>query len=776
MRKTEVLKYGYRFKKFEADADVSAYLLPAFDDSGWDEVRVPHDWAIGEEFRAEYDANESTIKADGIEKPILLTGRTGALPSMGTGVYRRWLDLSDFTSEDRLFLELDGVMYESVVYLNGKYVGGCHYGYKSYCVELTDSVNSGGNLLAIVATVRRDCSRWYTGGGIFRHVRLVKKPYGHIRYNGVWVRQLSASSEEARLYARIDREGEGEVALTVISPEGETAFEGKTAEAGMHIRLEAPALWDIDSPYLYTLKAVYGEDEAEVRFGLRRSEFTPDGYFLNGRKLKLHGVCMHHDLGSLGSAVNKAAIKRQLTILRDMGVNAVRTSHNPPAPELLDLCDELGFLVLDEFLDEWYTGKVRNGYAKYYHDHAIGDIADIVRRDRNHPSVIMWSTGNEMLEQWQEDGWKPTKALAEATRLSDPTRPVTCGFSAIHDAERNNMYHYADVVGINYQPYVYEEYHKRYPDMPLFGSETASCVSTRGVYRLPPEVEIPAKAYDDLTVSAYELCAPGWAYYAERELWYQRKCDFVAGEFVWTGFDYLGEPTPYYGGWPARSSQFGAVDLAGLPKNRYYCYKAAWGDEGVLHIFPHWNWREAERVPVHVYTNYPCTELFINGKSQGKRYLEPEDELHAFRMTWDDITFEAGELTAVGYDADGKEATRRTVKSAGEPHSIRLTADREVISADGDDLVYITAAIVDKEGNLCPRADDRLIFSVTGAGELLTTDAGDHRETEPFTRHDKKALSGMLVACVRSIREAGTITVACKGEGLLSHSIDIITE
>lgn len=775
MRTTKLLKYGYKFKKFEADTDVSEYLTADFEDNEWDEVRVPHDWAIGEEFRSEYDANESTIKADGIEKPILHTGRTGALPSIGVGVYRKWLDLSDFSPENRLFLELDGVMYESAVYLNCIRVGGCHYGYKSYCVELTDGVKEGENLLTIVATVRRDCSRWYTGGGIFRHVRLVEKPRECINYNGVWIRQLSASEEEAHLYVEIDIEGEGEVSLTVVSPTGESVFEGKTTEAGLHIRLQNPVLWDVDAPNLYTLKAVYGEDECSVPFGVRRSEFRPEGYFLNGRKLKLNGVCMHHDLGSLGSAVNVAAIRRQLTILRGMGVNAIRTSHNPPAPELLDLCDEMGFLVLDEFFDEWYTGKVKNGYAKYYRDYAISDVVDIVRRDRNHPSIIMWSTGNEMLEQWHADAWKPTKALAEATRFADPTRPVTCGFNAIYDAERNNMYHYCDVIGTNYQPYIYETYHKRFPEKPIFGSETASCVSTRGLYRLPAEVEIPAKAYDDIAVSAYELVAPSWAYYAERELWYQRKCDYVAGEFMWTGFDYLGEPTPYYDKWPARSSQFGAIDLAGLPKNRYYCYKSAWADEGVLHIFPHWNWEEGQQVPVHVFTNYPCAELFINGKSQGKRYLDPEDEIGAFRLRWEETVFEAGEVTAVAYLEDGKEAMRTTVKTAGRPHAIRLTADREVIDADGDDLVYITASIVDKDGTLCPTADNRLTFSVKGEGELLTTDAGDHRETEPFTRHDKRALSGMLVGCVRSTLEGGVVTVTCEGEGLLSQSIEIIT-
>lgn len=768
-RRTQLLKYGFRFHKFDVDADISAALIPDFDDSDWSEVRVPHDWAIDGEFRAEYDANESTIKADGIEKPILLTGRTGALPSIGCGVYRKWLHVPQ--GDEHISLVLDGVMWESEVYLNGARIGGCHFGYKSYEVDLTRAVKRGEeNLLCVVAKVFRDCSRWYTGGGIYRHMYLVSKPEVHIEYNGVWVRQLCAGPSHARFEVSAQTVGADVFSAEVFSTDGALIASGQSERGAFIFEIDSPHLWDVDDPHLYSVKVSLDSGDSEtVRFGARSSRFTPEGYFLNGRRLKINGVCLHHDLGSLGSAVNTAAIRRQLTILRGMGVNAVRTSHNPPAPELLCACDEMGFLVMDEIFDEWSSAKVQNGYAKYFDAHAVTDACDVIRRDRNHPSIILWSVGNEMLEQWNDDGWYFTKLLTDAVREKDPTRPVTAGFSAFPHSENNSMLFYTDVVGINYQPYLYRTFREKYPDMIMFGSETASCISTRGVYRLPARVEIPAEPYDDLAVSAYELCAPGWAYCAERELAYQRDCPYVAGEFIWTGFDYLGEPTPYYGAWPSRSSYFGAVDLAGLPKNRYYCYKAAWTDEGVLHIFPHWNWEghEGQNVPVHIYTNFPEAELFINGVSQGRRTLDAADELKRFRMMWEDTVYQPGQLLAVAYDKDGNEAMRACVKTAGAPCAVTLEADRKFLACDGDDLCYITASIVDSEGNVCHTACDRLAFSVTGAGELLTTDAGDQRETEPFTRPDKKALSGKLVACVRSLPGvSGMINIKCGGAGL----------
>lgn len=771
------LKYDFKFKKFEEGADVKTYLSADFDDGDWEAVRVPHDWAIKEAFEEFCDTAIESVKADGILKPIFYTGRTGALPSIGTGVYRKWIDIEEADKDRRIFLECDGIMWHSEIYVNGILCGQNHFGYKSFAVDITDALVFGGrNLLCVVATVDTECSRWYTGGGIFRNIRIVKKPMLHIPYCGVWACQLSATKNLAIYELSVDVDGGFKA--EILSPKGERLQKIETGENSVIFEIENPELWDITNPVLYTAKITIASGDSEtVRFGPRSSVFTKDGYFLNGRRLKLNGVCMHHDLGSIGAAVNVSALRRQLEIMKNMGVNAYRTSHNPPAPELLELCDEMGIVVMDEFFDEWKDPKISNGYAKYFDEHAVSDLQEVIKRDRNHPCVILWSTGNEIGEQYQEEGWRVTKMLTEAVHRTDPTRPVTAGLSALAEALNYHQPFYLDVVSFNYHPHMYKALHEKFPEFCLLGSETASCVSTRGVYHLPAVVDNPVKECDDLACSAYELSAPIWGYYAEHEFAAQRDCPYVAGEFVWTGFDYLGEPTPYYTQWPSRSSYFGIVDMAGLPKNRYYGYMAAWTDKPVLHIFPHWNWEgyEGQNVPVHVYTNYPCAELFINGVSQGKRYLDDTDEIRRFRLIWDDTIYQPGEVLAVAYDKDGNEATRSVVKTADKPYGVRLEAERKEILADGDALSYVVATIVDKDGNECPTADNRLFFDVAGEGELLTTDAGDQRETESFSRADKKALAGKLVACVRATVNVGMITVKCSGENLKEDIITIKT-
>ena len=507
------------------------------------------------------------------------------------------------------------------------------------------------------------------------------------------------------------------------------------------------------------------------------------GLILNGRSLKIRGVCNHHDLGSLGAAVHTAALKRQLLLMKEMGVNSIRTSHNPPSPELLDLCDEMGLIVMDEFFDEWAKPKIRNGYAKYFHSHAVEDMYDIMRRDRNHPCILLWSLGNEILEQTEPEGWRINKMLYEAARDFDPSRPITCGYSYPHEPFDNHMVNYIDVVGINYKPHLYAHYHTNHPSMKLIATETASTVSTRGIYHLPAEIQNPPKTHPDLTVSAYEMDAPPWAYFAERELAAQVDCPYVAGEYVWTGMDYLGEPTPYYTDWPSRSSYFGAVDLSGNPKNRFYMYKAHWTREPVLHIFPHWNWEgmEGQVVPIHVYTNLPKAELFLNGKSQGVRTLRRDsgtdlEQIQRFRMIWEDTVYEPGTVTVIGYSEDETPHTAQ-MHTAGTPTRIVLQADRRQIRADGEDLVYITAAITDAKGILCPHASHRLYSSLTGSGEILTTDAGDPRETESFARPDKKALAGILTICCRSLSGSpGSFTLRVTAEGLEEASITIDTQ
>ena len=788
-RTVQRLSKDFRFRQFPLNAAYLDFCGKEYDDGDWESVRVPHDWAANGLFAADNDASCMSIVQDGIVKPIVHTGRTGALPTIGCGIYRKWLDIAADAAGKEIFLEFDGVMWEARIFINGREVFFNHFGYKSFCVDITDYVIPGErNLLAVAAFVYPDCSRWYPGAGIYRNVRLIMKNKAHIAYNGIWVRQLEVTDELASFLLCVDYEGtdQADLKAKILDPDGNLAAEvsaaGKTGHAEQVFVLSKPVRWDMDAPRMYTAVVQLCDEEGnvldgtEASFGIRTIRFCADeGFFLNGRHVRINGVCMHHDLGSLGAALNKAALRRQLEKLMEMGVNAIRTSHNPPAPELLDLCDEMGLLVIDEFFDEWKSPKISNGYSKYFDDFAVSDIRDIMRRDRNHPSVVMWSIGNEIMEQGQTDGWRVAKLLADATRSNDPTRPVTAGLNSPVEAFKNHMPDFLDVVGLNYKPHLYATFHEDHPDKPMLGAETASCVSTRGVYKLPAQIDRPVQPQEDLTVSAFELCAPNWAMHPEIEWESQDDNAGIAGEFVWTGFDYLGEPTPYYGQWPSRSSYFGIFDMAGLPKNRYYGYKSRWTKEPVLHVFPHWNWEgmEGQGVPVHVYTNYPKVELFLNGKTQGVQCFSQENELTRYRMIWEDVCYEPGTLLAVAYDENGAEAMRAEVKTAGKPAAVRLLAERSAICADGEDLVYVIASVVDENGTVCPHADNRLIFEVSGAGELLTTDAGDQRETESFARADKKALAGYLVGCVRSLEEPGKVRIRVRGDGLQAAEVTV---
>lgn len=775
-RYSQTLKYGFKFKKFEYGKMPKGLFGVDLDDSSWEEVRVPHDWAITSPFGEQYDKKVKYTQENGVSKQILQTGRTGALPSVAQGVYRKWINIPMEDEGKRIFLEFDGVMWQSEIYVNGIKMGGCHFGYRSFDVEITAALNFGeDNLIAVYAEVKSYACRWYTGGGIYRNVRLVKKAPSHIKKDGIWVRQLTLGKDLAVFEVSADLENAVGFDVEVLDSNSNVVTTAKADKDTTFFEIKDPQLWDLDSPNLYTAKiTVKSGDSESVRFGVRTSKFTPEGYFLNGKYQKLNGVCRHHDLGSLGAAVNVSAMRRQIEILKGMGVNSIRTSHNPPAPELLELCDEMGILVIDEFFDEWIEAKVENGYAKHFNQHALCDLEDIIKRDRNHPCVIMWSLGNEMNEQKWKDGALVCQMLADKAHSVDPTRPVTAGISRPFECENNRMIFCLDVLGLNYKPALYKQWHEKYPELIIYGSETESCVSTRGVYHFPPEPQIPVEKHDDLAVSAYELCAPPWAYYCERELAAQKDCDFALGEYIWTGFDYLGEPTPYFEEWPARSSYFGVVDLAGIPKNRYYLYKSVWTSEPVLHVFPHWTWhgKEGQTVPVHVFTNYPEVELLVNGVSYGRRRASDENEITRFRLMWNDVVYEPGKIIAIAYDESGNVAERVEIKTANTAKRIKLEAYKPSIVADGDDLNYITASIVDENGTLCETQDMRLTFEVVGAGELLTTDAGDQREVESFYRADKRSLGGKLVACVRGIDGIkGDITVVCRAEGLESKTI-----
>lgn len=788
MRQTTYLKYGFQFKKFNSGQTPQAVFLPDFDDADWRTVRVPHDWGIEGDFSADNDPTTRIIVADGITTPIPHTGRSGGLPTVGEGVYRKWVEID---GSDCHFLELDGVMWQSTVYVNGVKVDSCHFGYKSYEVDISDYVvRNQKNLIAIHAAVFPDCSRWYSGAGLYRNIRLISKPRTHIAYNGVCIRTTYLDDTLAVIYIQADIVNGNGYTATVTAPDGRQ-FTTQTDDDLALLSIDAPMRWDMDAPHLYQAQiTLESGDSLTVPFGIRECTFTKDGFFLNGKKRKLNGVCQHHDLGSIGAAVNVSAMRRQLEILKGMGVNAIRTSHNPPAPELLDLCDRMGLVVMDEFCDEWRIPKIENGYAKYFDQHALTDLTAVIKRDRNHPCVVMWSIGNEVGEEHKENGWKIARRLCDAVHAADPTRPTTQGMSGYPDCFNGRVAMQVDVAGLNYKARLYSSLRETYPNMVLMGSETESCISTRGIYHLPAAVEVGENHFslkrDDLAISDYGMCVPFWAYYPEFELAAQQDNPDNLGEFIWTGFDYMGEPTPYYTEWPSRSSYFGVVDLAGLPKNRYFLYRSVWTDTPTLHIFPHWNWEghAGEIVPVHIYTNYDEVELFINGVSQGKRrHRDTRGEeydkrsgshLERFRLMWNDTVYQPGEITAVAYK-DGKEAERKTVRTAGAPHHIALSAYRNQITADGDELNYITAAIVDKDGNLCPHANNRLTFRVSGEAEFMATDAGDQRETETFLRPDKKALSGMLVCCVRATQTAGTVTVTCTADGLESGNLTFKT-
>ncbi len=513
--------------------------------------------------------------------------------------------------------------------------------------------------------------------------------------------------------------------------------------------------------------------------GFRTLTFDPDnGFLINGVAMKLNGVCLHHDLGPLGAAVNRTALKRQLDLLQAMGCNAVRTSHNPPTPELLELCDVLGLLVIDEAFDEWRTGKLDNGYHRHFDEWAEKDLRAMIRRDRNHPCVIMWSIGNEIMEQWEEQGAAVASFLSGICHDEDPTRPTTAGFNGPDDAIKNGLAAAVDIPGWNYQPHRYVRFHQMFPTKATYGSETESTVSSRGVYYFPVNEEV-SPVRDTLQVNSYDMCYPPWAYSPDVEFRAQDECGFSLGEFVWTGFDYLGEPTPYFERWPSRSSYFGILDLCGIPKDRYYLYQSKWTDQPVLHLLPHWTWpgREGESTPVHCYTGFPTVELFVNGRSQGRRSKREKLMLGSYRLVWPDVRYEAGTLKAVAYDGEGRVIAETVVNTAGSPVAIELVADRKTMVADGDDMAFVTVRLVDADGNLCPTADDLVTFQLDGPATIAAVDNGNAASLESFQANQRRAFSGLCMVYLRSAgQQDGVVTLTATADGLASASVTLETQ
>ncbi len=773
-----VLKYDWKFIK----QDIPGASAKDFDDTGWRTVRVPHDYAIEGPFDPENDKQSTEVVADGVLKPIDMVGRTGGLPIADPAWYRRKFSVSD--SAKHVFLEFDGVMSNSTVYVNGIRCGGRPYGYSSFSVDITDAVRIGAeNTLAVFVKPKPSSSRWYTGAGIYRDVRLVEKENSYFPYQPVWVRtEVKNGSACVDVSADLHLSGSGHTLhCTILDREGNPVAEETQKCCGNRVysafKLKNYHFWNIHNSYLYTLKLELISDGKvcdtyETRFGIRTISFDScDGFRLNGEKVKLQGVCMHHDLGALGSAFNRAAAERQIQKLVDIGVNAYRCSHNPPHPEILDLCDEYGLVVMDEAFDEWKTHKVPNGYGDLFDEWAERDLTDLIHRDRNHPCVIMWSIGNEIMEQEEKDGWKVARFLHKICKREDPDRPTTAGFNMPLDAFKNGLAQEVDLVGLNYKPHLYEQFHREYPQCILFGSETGSSVSTRGHYTLPAAVEHPVQPKESLMESSYDLASPNWAYPIEKEFFVQDRLDYVIGQFVWTGFDYLGEPTPYRNSWPARSSYFGIYDLAGMEKDRVYSFKAKWTDQKVIHILPHWNWNPGDLVDIHVYSSCDSAELFLNGKSLGIQTKDSEDEIRSNRLIWNQIPFEAGELKVV---AVGHPELYDVVKTAGAPSKILVEPERKKISADGDDLTYIRCTVADQNGTPCPDSNMMLRFSVEGPGEYIASDNGSESSTRVFSEPFCDTLHGKCMVIIRSLKgKQGIVKLKVTSQELGSFSAEV---
>lgn len=794
---------------------VVSFAQPDFNDNSWRKLNLPHDWGIEGPFQQEYP------------------GETGKLPWWGVAWYRKQFALPASDAGKRIVLEVDGAMAYASVWLNGKLVGGWPYGYASWQLDLTPLVKVGGeNTLAIRLDNPKDSSRWYPGGGIYRNVWLTKTAPVHVGQWGVKVttprvdktrsdiavevnwQNKTATRVEVRAvteFHELDANGlKARKVQASPAPGGPSEVFGRSSTpAGtmtniwQRFSILSPKFWSVTTPNRYIAVTTIEHDgkvvdRIETPFGIRTIQFTADnGFLLNGERVPIRGVCNHHDLGALGAAFNTRAAERQLEILREMGVNAIRTAHNPPAPELLELCDRMGFLVMVEAFDCWKGRKKPNDYHLLFWDWFEPDLRAMVRHFRNHPSVIIWSTGNEMPDQRNAQGVELSKRLTAIVHEEDPTRPVTAGCN--HDvAGFNGFQNTVDIFGYNYKPHLYARFRATNSLIPLYGSETASTVSTRGEYFFPVSDD-KSQGLADFQVSSYDLYAPRWAMTPEAEFRGQDTNPFVAGEFVWTGFDYLGEPTPYTSDLsnlnnysnpedraraekelaemgkirtPSRSSYFGIVDLAGFKKDRFYLYQSRWRpDLRMAHILPHWNWagREGEVTPVHVYTSGDEAELFLNGKSLGRKKKAALE----YRLRWNDVKYAPGELKVVAYK-NGKKWATDVVRTTGPATKLLLEADRATIAADGKDLSFVAVTVADKKGQLVPRSKNQLKFTIEGPGEIVATDNGDPTSFESFQAPERKAFNGLALVIVRAkAGESGKIKLTANSDHLQAAVVTV---
>lgn len=776
-RSVTTLKEGWQFTKGRPTPSTE-----------WQTVRVPHDWAIYGPFDRNNDLQTVAIEQNGEKEETVKTGRTGGLPFIGQGTYRTSFNIPDTVGRN-ITIIFDGTMSNAHVKVNGKEVAYWPYGYNSFYADITDGVIPGRNDLTVELENFERASRWYPGAGLYRNVHIVNTDRIHIPVWGTYITTPFVSDKKAS--ARLDIEIAGaykgekiDVSTEILSPDGEVVarnfapYIAHGQNFSQNFLINDPKLWSPANPELYTAITRLMVDGREIdsyatRFGIRRLEYIPEeGFFLNGEPVKFKGVCNHHDLGPLGAAVNRSALRHQVELLKDMGANAIRTAHNMPAPELVELCDELGVMLMVEPFDDWsFRPKSPNGYGKFFNDWAEKDIVNMVKHYRNNPSVVMWSIGNEVPSQWGPDGVGELTMLRDLVKSLDSTRPVTCGMDQIGAVLDNGFAASLDIPGFNYKPQFYAKACEQLPQKLVLGSETASTVSSRGVYHFPVsfEKEHNMVLHPDNQSSSYDNESCDWSNTPDIDF-YMDEQPRVLGQFVWTGFDYLGEPSPYdTDAWPSHSSVFGIIDLASLPKDRYYLYRSIWNkNDATLHILPHWNWegREGEITPFFVYTSYPRAELFINGKSQGVREKNDSTLQTRYRLMWNETRYEPGEVKVVAYDSNGEVANEKTIKTAGKADHIVLSCNRRELTADGDDLAYFTVRVADKEGNIVPTDSRRIKFSVSGAGSFEAVANGDPTSLMPYQNPEIDLFSGAATVIVRSADREGTLSLKASARGV----------
>ena len=795
MNKLALLTLALATSALSATAQRSTINLKTWqfsrDSVNYKPVTIPHDWAINGPFDKKWDLQFVAIVQNGETEKTEKSGRSGALPWIGRGFYKTTVDLKKLPKT--AILEFDGAMADPHVYINGKLAGHWAYGYNAFRVDAAPYLKKGKNEISVSLNNREESSRWYPGGGLYRPVQLVTNAdAATINPWGCYFRTESIGDGKAEVSIctninNVDKTLSIENQLVDAAGKVVAQFKYGDFDAQGNVvkklTVDNAQLWSPETPYLYKLVTrLYRNnrliDQTQQKVGIRTVRVAQyDGFQLNGVSRKIKGVCLHHDLGPLGAAVNKAALIRQIRTMKDMGCDAIRTAHNMPSTWQMEVCDSMGMMVMAESFDMWIYPKCKNGYALNFKEWADKDIENLVLNHRNHPSIVMWSIGNEIPEQWSKEGRDISKHLQDICHKFDPTRPVTQGMDRAEDALKSGFAQVMDVPGFNYRVHKYDNNIKQLPKGFLLGSETASTVSSRGVYKFPVEAS-DSKTYADGQCSSYDMEYCPWSNLPDDDWRMQDDRDYTIGEFVWTGYDYLGEPSPYDEYWPSRSSYFGICDLAGLPKDRYYLYRSHWRkDDATLHVLPHWTFpgREGETTPVYCYTSWPSAELFVNGKSQGRIVKNADTRLDRYRLRWNNVKYEPGEIKVVAYDYDGTPKGEKIIRTAGAPARIVLKADRNSISSKGEDLSFVTVSVVDKDGNPCPTATNKMKFNVSGAAKFRAACNGDATSLVAFNSTEMPLFSGELVVVVEGLKH-GAATLSVSADGLTTATLPITVE